>query len=69
MRKPARVLLSLVAVLALPLAADGAGSDSDISLPEKSAGVDLRDLKVIEKGMEMLNSTCGDYCHGATGRG
>ena len=69
MRKPNRVLLLLVAVLALPLAADGADSDSDIPPPEKSAGVDLSDPNVIEKGMQMLNSTCGGYCHGTAGRG
>jgi len=69
MRKPAFELLSLVVALALPLAGDGADSDDDIPPPETSAGVDLRDAKVIERGMEMLNSTCGGYCHGSAGRG
>ena len=69
MRKPTLVLLLLVAALALPLAGDGADSDSDIPPLEKSAGVDLRDPKVIEQGMETLNSTCGGYCHGSAGRG
>ena len=61
--------LLLVVALALPLAGDGADSDNDIPPLEKSAGVDLRDPKVVEKGMEMLNSTCGGYCHGTAGRG
>ena len=69
MKKPTLVLLLLVAAFALPLAGDGADSDTDIPPPEKSAGVDLRDPKVIEKGMETLNSTCGGYCHGSAGRG
>lgn len=69
MRKLNLVLLPFVAALALPLAADAADSDSDIPPPEKSAGVDLRDPAVIEKGMQTLNSTCGGYCHGTAGRG
>ena len=69
MRKPILVLLLLLVALALPLAGRGADSDNDIPPSEKSAGVDLRDPKVIEKGMETLNSTCGGYCHGTAGRG
>jgi len=46
-----------------------ADADNDIPPPEKTAGVDLRDPHVIEKGMETLNSTCGGYCHGSAGRG
>ena len=69
MKKPTLVLLLLVAGLALPLAGDGADSDTDIPPPDKSAGVDLRDPKVIERGMQTLNSTCGGYCHGSAGRG
>jgi len=63
------LLLPLVALaLAVPVGASGQ-DDSDIPPPEKSAGVDLRDPKVIEKGMERLNTTCGGYCHGSLGRG
>jgi len=62
-------LLMLVVALALPFAGSGADSDPDIPPPAKSAGVDLRDPRVIEKGMETLNSTCGGYCHGSAGRG
>jgi mono/diheme cytochrome c family protein len=69
MRKPTLVLLPFVTALALPLAGTAADADNDIPPPEKSAGVDLRDPKVIERGMEMLNSTCGGYCHGTAGRG
>jgi len=60
------VLLCVVA-LRLPVAANAA--ESDIPPPEKSAGVDLLDPKVIEQGMATLNSTCGGYCHGTAGRG
>jgi len=59
----------LLVALAHPPAGYGAGSDNDIPPPDRSAGVDLRDPKAIEKGMEMLNSTCGGYCHGTAGRG
>jgi mono/diheme cytochrome c family protein len=69
MRKPTFVLFTFVATLALPLAGTAADADSDVPPPEKSAGVDLRDPAVIEKGMLMLNSTCGGYCHGTAGRG
>lgn len=37
--------------------------------PEKTAGVDLQNPEAIAKGMEMLNTTCGGYCHGPGGRG
>lgn len=37
--------------------------------PDKTAGVDLKDPEAIAKGMEMLNTTCGGYCHGPGGRG
>lgn len=43
--------------------------DADIPTPEQAAGVDMRDPAVIEKGMAMLSSTCGGYCHGTEGRG
>jgi mono/diheme cytochrome c family protein len=58
----------LAAMLALLLAAP-AWADDDIPPPEKAAGVDMRDPAVIEKGMRMLSSTCGGYCHGTEGRG
>jgi mono/diheme cytochrome c family protein len=61
--------LPLVAALALQLAGAAADSGSDIPSPEKTAGVDLRDPKVIEQGMATLNTTCGGYCHGTSGRG
>jgi mono/diheme cytochrome c family protein len=69
MRKPTLLLLPFMAALALPLVGAAADPHSDIPPPEKSAGVDLRDPTVIEKGMQMLNSTCGGYCHGTAGRG
>lgn len=43
--------------------------DPDIPPPDKAAGIDMRDPAVIEKGMAMLSSTCGGYCHGTEGRG
>jgi mono/diheme cytochrome c family protein len=69
MREPTFLLLSFVVALALPPAGIAADADSDVPPPDKSAGVDLRDPAVIEKGMQMLNSTCGGYCHGTAGRG
>jgi mono/diheme cytochrome c family protein len=41
----------------------------DLPSPDKTAGVDLRDPQVIAKGTEMLNSSCGGYCHGPGVRG
>lgn len=69
MYKSNLVLLPFLAALWLPLAATAADSVSDIPPPEKAAGVDLSDPAVIDKGMQMLNSTCGGYCHGTAGRG
>jgi mono/diheme cytochrome c family protein len=43
--------------------------DADIPATDKTAGVDLRDPEVVKKGMAMLSSTCGGYCHGTEGRG
>jgi mono/diheme cytochrome c family protein len=59
----------LAAVLALLLTAPVWADDADIPPPDKAAGVDFRDPAVIEKGMAMLSSTCGGYCHGTEGRG
>jgi len=64
-----KLLPVLLCAIALRLTAAANAAESDIPPAEKSAGVDLLDPKVIEKGMEMLNSTCGGYCHGTTGRG
>jgi hypothetical protein len=65
MKRLSGVLLAFL--LALPMA--HAADDADIPPPEKAAGVDMRDPAVIEKGMAMLSSTCGGYCHGTEGRG
>ena len=69
MNKLSPFLLLIVVSLVAPVTANSADVDNDIPPPEKSAGVDLRDPQVIEKGMEMINSTCGGYCHGTAGRG
>jgi mono/diheme cytochrome c family protein len=69
MRKLTPAPLLLAVALALPVAGGAAETHGDIPPPEKSAGVDLRDPQVIEKGMKILNSTCGGYCHGTAGRG
>ena len=69
MSKVLSFVLLIVASLLAPVQGSGADVDDDIPPPEKSAGVDLRDPQVIEKGMEMINSTCGGYCHGTAGRG
>jgi len=63
-----RLLCFLILALWLP-AVVRAADDADIPPPDKAAGVDLRDPAVIEKGMAMLSSTCGGYCHGTEGRG
>lgn len=59
----------LAAIVALMLAVPAWADDDDIPPPDKAAGVDFRDPAVIEKGMAMLSSTCGGYCHGTEGRG
>lgn len=61
--------LLVIAALLVPGFGSGADGDTDIPPPEKTAGVDLRDPQVIEKGMQTLNSTCAGYCHGSEGRG
>lgn len=43
--------------------------DPDVPPPDKAAGIDLSDPEVVQKGMNMLSSTCGGYCHGTEGRG
>ena len=50
------------------MAADTTG-DADVPPADKTAGVDVRDPEVAKKGMAMLSSTCGGYCHGTEGRG
>jgi hypothetical protein len=44
-------------------------SDQDVPAREQTAGVNLRHPVVVSKGMEILSSTCGGYCHGTEGRG
>jgi mono/diheme cytochrome c family protein len=69
MSKPYFALLLLLAALARPLVCEGADSGHDVPPPDQTAGVDLRDPEVIERGMQTLNTTCGGYCHGSSGRG
>lgn len=59
----------LATILTLLLTVPAWAGDDDIPSPENAAGVDMRDPVVIEKGMHMLSSTCGGYCHGTEGRG
>jgi mono/diheme cytochrome c family protein len=69
MIKPHVLALAFACVVVLPIGRAAATPENDLPPPEKTAGVDLRDPQVIEKGMAMLNSTCGGYCHGTGGRG
>jgi mono/diheme cytochrome c family protein len=69
MNRSLGVLLVSIAWLAISAPCGADSGEPDIPPPEKTAGIDLRDPKVIEKGMETLNSTCGGYCHGSAGRG
>ncbi|MBX9965527.1 MAG: cytochrome c [Burkholderiales bacterium] len=55
-------------VIALAIALPCVAAD-DIPPPDKTAGVDLQSPEVIAKGMEILNTTCGGYCHGTGGGG
>jgi mono/diheme cytochrome c family protein len=43
------------------------GAHADPLGPEHTAGVDLADPDVIEKGGEMFNGLCAGYCHGTNG--
>lgn len=61
-----RWLLLLVSMACVPAVQ---AADEDVPSPDRAAGVDFGDEKVIEKGLHMLNSTCGGYCHGTEGRG
>lgn len=68
---PLRPVLAALLVLASVMfyrAALG-GPDADPPPPDQTAGVDLRDPAVIAKGLEILNGTCGGYCHGSEGHG
>jgi mono/diheme cytochrome c family protein len=62
-------ILKTLLVAMMPLLPAMAADDADIPPPDQTAGVDLKDAAVIEKGMAMLSSTCGGYCHGTEGRG
>ncbi len=42
---------------------------TDIPPPDQTGGIDLGSPAVIERGMQLLNSACGGYCHGTEGRG
>ncbi len=64
---PAVLLLLLLS--ATPGFTADTTEDRDIPATDKTAGVDLRDPEVVKKGMTMLSSTCGGYCHGTDGRG
>ncbi|MBI3529135.1 MAG: cytochrome c [Betaproteobacteria bacterium] len=66
MKKILFALLVLFFPVAMLVAAE---SDPDVPPPDKAAGVDLRDSEVVQKGMNILSSICGGYCHGTEGRG
>ena len=68
---PFRSMLALLVALITLLAFRSVllAAEDDVPPPAETAGVDLRDPAVIASGMEMLNSTCGGYCHGTQGRG
>lgn len=57
------LLLCAAATLAPSSAAD------DIPPADKTAGIDLRSPEIAAKGMDILNTTCGGYCHGTGGGG
>jgi mono/diheme cytochrome c family protein len=67
-RRSAPAALLTLASFFLVHAALG-GSDDELPPPDKTAGVDLRDPEVIAKGVAIISSTCGGYCHGSEGRG
>jgi mono/diheme cytochrome c family protein len=43
--------------------------EKELPPPDKTAGVDLHDPQAIARGMEILSTTCGGYCHGPGARG
>ncbi len=57
-------LFLLTAFAALP----GRAAD-DLPPPEKTGGIDLRSPEAVARGVELLNTTCGGYCHGTNGVG
>ena len=64
------ILAALLAALCgVDASAAIAAGDEDIPPKSDTAGVDLRSPEVVKKGMEMISSTCGGYCHGSEGRG
>ncbi len=60
------IFFAIAAVFAGFVMAD---ADPDVPPPDKAAGINLSDPEVVQKGMNMLSSTGGGYCHGAEGRG
>ena len=62
-------VLFICCLSAIPAFAVDTTDDRDIPATDKTAGVDLHDPEVIKKGMALLSSTCGGYCHGTEGRG
>lgn len=61
--------LSIAAALLAVLCCSSVLAEDDVPPPDKTGGIDLRDPAVIERGMQLLNTTCGGYCHGSNGRG
>lgn len=64
-----RRFAALVFVLATGTLSPLASGATDIPPPEQTGDVDLASPAVIERGMQLLNSACGGYCHGSEGRG
>lgn len=63
--RPAPTLFALFFVAAVTCVR----AAEDLPPPEKTAGVDLGNPAVIERGLDILGKTCGGYCHGTQGRG
>ena len=55
-------------LLAVCLAA-GTVTAEDLPPPEKTGGIGLASPDVIAQGLDLLNKTCGGYCHGTEARG
>lgn len=63
-----RATLAALAIAGAVVASQARGAD-ELPPPEKTGGVDLSSPAVIERGLKLINTACGGYCHGTEGRG
>ncbi len=59
----------MLGIVIASVATTYAWSADELPAPDKTGGVDLGNPEVIQRGLKLLNTACGGYCHGTDGRG